>query len=61
MLRLGANVDSRSRFAISDQVKTDVLRFLEDNKDKKIDLVNLGIRGITSAELFEILKNCCGV
>ncbi|MGF7012057.1 hypothetical protein M2145_002688 [Lachnospiraceae bacterium PF1-21] len=61
VLRLAANIDKRNRLAITGTVKKDVLRFLEENDDQKIDLTNLGIRGITFVELFEVLRRCYDV
>lgn len=57
VFRLLANVSFRSRIESSIEIQHDVQLFIEQIKEDKPDLKNLGIRGTGLDEFLEILRN----
>jgi hypothetical protein len=55
VFRLLANVIPSSRIEIAKEIQKDIIQFLEQIKDDKPDLKNLGIRGTNLEEMLEIL------
>ncbi len=55
VFRLLANVTPSSKFETAEEIKNDVIQFIELIKEDKPDLRNLGIRGTSLDELLGIL------
>lgn len=55
VFRLLANVSPTSRIESSRDIQNDVIQFIEQIKEDKPDLKNLGIRGTSLEEMLEIL------
>jgi hypothetical protein len=55
VFRLLANVSPTSRFELSSGIKNDVIQFIEQIKEDKPDLKNLGIKSTSLDEMLEIL------
>jgi len=55
VFRLLANVTPSSRIETAKEIQKDILQFLEQIKEDKPDLKNLGIRGTNLEEMLEIL------
>ncbi len=57
VFRLLANVSPTSRIESSREIQNDVIQFIEQIKEDRPDLKNLGIRGTSFDEMLEILRN----
>ncbi|VDN46198.1 conserved protein of unknown function [Petrocella atlantisensis] len=55
VFRLLANVSPTSRIELSAEIQKDVIQFIEQIKEDKPDLKNLGIRSTSFDEMLEIL------
>jgi hypothetical protein len=55
IFRLLANVSPSSRIRPAEEIQNDVIQFIEQIKEDKPDLKNLGIRGTSLDEMLEIL------
>lgn len=55
IFRLLANVSPTSRIRPAEEIQNDVIQFIEQIKEDKPDLKNLGIRGTSLDEMLEIL------
>jgi len=55
VFRLLANVSPTSRIESTGEIQNDVIQFIEQIKEDKPDLKNLGIRGTNFDEMLEIL------
>ena len=58
ILRLAANIESDSFVEVAGKVRTDVLQFLKAVETEKVNVINLGIRNSSFAELLERMKIC---
>lgn len=58
ILRLAANIESDSFVEVAGKVRTDVLQFLKSVETEKVNVINLGIRNSSFAELLERMKIC---
>ena len=57
VFRLLANVSPESRIEVSEEIQNDVMKFIEQLKEDKPDLKNLGIRSASFDEMLEILSD----
>lgn len=57
VFRLLANVSPESRIEVSEETQNDVMKFIEQLKEDKPDLKNLGIRSASFDEMLEILSD----
>jgi hypothetical protein len=55
VFRLLANVSTTSRIELTSDIQNDVIQFIDQIKEDKPDLKNLGIRGTSFYEMLEIL------
>ena len=57
VFRLLANVTPSSRVETTEEIKNDIIQFIELIEEDKPDVKNLGIKGTNFNELMEILEN----
>ena len=61
VIRLVVNIDSDILVSIPDSIKEDAIRFLDELKNKPVDLKSLNIKNITNDEIIERIETCFGI
>ncbi len=60
IFRLVINISPSSKVYVSDEIQKDITKFLERITEERIDLKNLGIRGVSLEDILNRLKKIYG-
>ena len=61
VIRLASVMDAATTLSISDEIRADVQKYLEETESVPADMKSLGLRGISYAETVARIRNCYGM